>query len=89
MPPKSIVKILKKHHKDLSLQGARSLAIFGSFARNENTSKSDMDILTDFDSKKGLFAFIGLKNYLKKILQNEVDLVTKKALHPALKLKIL
>lgn len=50
---------------------------------------SDIDILVDFDSKKGLFMFVGLKNYLESILQCEVDLVTKKALHPALKKKIL
>jgi predicted nucleotidyltransferase len=86
---KPVVKILKNHQEDLTQQGVRSLAIFGSVARNESTAESDIDILIDFDAKRGLFAFVGLKNYLERILQCEVDLVTKNALHPALKPQIL
>ncbi len=86
---KSATKILIEHKKELSKQGVRNLAIFGSVARNEAAAKSDVDILIDFDSKKGLFAFVGLKNYLENILHCEVDLVTKNALHPALKPRIL
>ena len=83
------IKILKCHQKDLSQQGVRALAIFGSVARNESAAESDVDILIDFDSKRGLFAFVGLKNYLEDILQCKVDLVTKNTLHPALKPQIL
>lgn len=86
---KSAKKILKEHQKELVKQGVRTLAIFGSVARNESAAKSDVDILIDFDSKKGLFAFAGLKIYLENILDCEVDLVTKNALHPALKPQIL
>jgi hypothetical protein len=86
---KTITKILNQHRKDLLQKGVRALAIFGSVARNESTSKSDIDILIDFDAKKGLFAFVGIKNYLESILECEVDLVTKNALHPALKSQIL
>lgn len=86
---KSATKILKQHQKELAEQGVRTLAIFGSVARNESAAKSDVDILIDFDSKRGLFAFVGLKTYLENILDCEVDLVTKNALHPALKPQIL
>lgn len=82
-------KILKAHQEDLSNFGVRALAVFGSIARNEGKNGSDIDILIDFDSKRGLFVFVGLKNYLESILHCEVDLVTKKALHPALKKRIL
>ena len=82
-------QIIKKHKKELSDRGVRKLAIFGSIARNEGLAKSDIDILIDFDSKKGLFAFVNLKSYLEQILDCEVDLVTKNALHPALKQRIL
>lgn len=81
--------ILKNHKKALLRLGARALSLFGSVARDEGTSASDIDILIDFDSKKGLFGFVSLKNYLEKLLGCEVDLVTKNALHPALKKKIL
>lgn len=86
---KPATKILKQHQKELVEQGVRTLAIFGSVARNESTSKSDVDILIEFDSKRGLFAFVGLKNYLENLLDCNVDLVTKNALHPALKSQIL
>jgi predicted nucleotidyltransferase len=86
---KHAAKILKQHQKELVEQGVRTIAIFGSVARNESTDKSDVDILIDFDSKRGLFAFVGLKDYLENILDCDVDLVTKNALHPALKPQIL
>ena len=81
--------ILKSHQKQLLQLGSRHLAIFGSTARNESTKTSDIDILVDFDSKKDLFGFIDLKFYLEDLLHCEVDLVTKQALHPALKKRIL
>jgi predicted nucleotidyltransferase len=86
---KTAAKILKNHQEELKEQGVRTLAIFGSIARNEGADKSDLDILVDFDAKKGLFAFVELKTYLESILNCEVDLVTKNALHPALKPQIL
>jgi hypothetical protein len=86
---KEVRKKLNSHKKALFQYGVHSLAVFGSIARGEGTVKSDIDILVDFDSKKGLFGFVSLKDYLEKILQCEVDLVTKNALHPALKQKVL
>ncbi|HSX25854.1 MAG TPA: nucleotidyltransferase family protein [Chlamydiales bacterium] len=84
-----VSKILKAHKKDLIQKGVRALSIFGSIARNEGSAKSDVDILIDFDSKKGFFFFVELKNYLEQLLNRDVDLVTKNALHPALKKRIL
>lgn len=89
MKLKDVQKNLTSHKKDLFQYGARSLAVFGSVARGDATEKSDIDLLVDFDSKKGLFGFVDLKSYLEKILKCDVDLVTKKALHPALRRKIL
>ena len=81
--------VLESHRKQLARLGTRHLAIFGSTARNEATKASDIDILVDFDAKKGLFGFVHLKDYLEDLLHCDVDLVTKKGLHPALKERIL
>jgi predicted nucleotidyltransferase len=86
---REVKKILSDHKKELLRKGVRALSLFGSVARDEATSKSDIDILIDFDSKKGLFFFVELKKYLEELLDCEVDLVTKNALHPALKKRIL
>ena len=84
-----IKNLLTSHREELSRLGGNHIAIFGSIVRNEATDISDVDILVDFDTKKGLFGFADLKLYLEEILGCHVDLVTKKALHPALKVRIL
>jgi predicted nucleotidyltransferase len=86
---KEAKKILGNHKKELLKLGARTLSLFGSVAKNKASTGSDIDILVDFDAKKGLFGFMGLKNYLEELLKCDVDLVTKNALHPALRKKIL
>ena len=84
-----VKKNLNRHKRDLAQLGVLTLALFGSITRNEIKPGSDIDILVDFDEKKGIFGFVNLKNYLEDLLKCEVDLVTKGALHPALKKKIL
>lgn len=49
--------ILLSHRRELSRLGTKHLAIFGSIARNQGKKSSDIDILVDFDSKKGFFCF--------------------------------
>lgn len=80
---------LNQHKEELKEYGVRGIAIFGSTARKEDKPDSDVDILVDFDPEKGLFVFIDLKYYLEDLLGKKVDLVTKKALHPALRDTIL
>lgn len=63
---KSATKILKQHQKELAEQGVRTLAIFGSVARNESAAKSDVDILIDFDSKMRIICFCRFKNVLRE-----------------------
>ena len=89
MQLKQAKKILNQHKNELEEFGVLTLALFGSVARGEGNAQSDVDILIDFDSKKGMFVFVDLKYYLESLLKCEVDLVTKNALHPALKKKIL
>ncbi len=86
---KEVKKILSNHKREHLDRGVRALSVFGSTARDEAVEKSDVDILVDFDAKKGLFLFVRLKKYLEELLKCEVDLVTKAALHPALKNRIL
>ena len=53
------------------------MAIFGSFARNEENTLSDLDILVEFNDKIGV-RFIDLANELEKLIDLKVDLVSKK-----------
>ncbi|MCR4275629.1 MAG: nucleotidyltransferase family protein [Candidatus Wolfebacteria bacterium] len=67
----------------------KKMGIFGSVARNEANKKSDIDVLVEFNEPIGMFEFIRLEYFLKKILKRKVDLVTKKALKRAIKKDIL
>ena len=54
----------------------KNIAIFGSFARNEQQENSDVDIMVEFSEPVGI-EFIDLANELERILQRKVDLVSK------------
>lgn len=68
--------------------GVSKIGVFGSYAKNEQTKKSDMDILVEFSDPIG-WRFIDLKDELEKILGCKVDLATKDALKPQIKDTIL
>ena len=67
----------------------KRIGIFGSAVRNDWKKESDIDILVEFDSPIGFFDFIRLENFLSQILHQKVDLVSKKALKPAIKEDVL
>lgn len=56
-----------------------SLAIFGSFARREQTEESDVDLVVEFKGNIGA-KFIDLADELEHILGVKVDLVSKKGI---------
>ena len=56
-----------------------SMAIFGSYARNEQSENSDVDILVEFNDKIGI-RFIDLADELERIVGLKVDLVSKKGI---------
>ena len=57
----------------------KSMAIFGSFARNEAEEASDLDILVEFSDRVGV-RFIDLANELETIVELKVDLVSRKGI---------
>ncbi len=57
------------------------LGVFGSYARNEETPESDLDLLIEFQDTVNLFDFVGLKQDISDKLGVEVDLVSKKAIN--------
>ena len=59
----------------------RNFAVFGSYARNEPQPDSDLDLLVEFDAPVGI-EFIDLGNYLERILNLCVDLVSRNGIKP-------
>jgi len=54
----------------------KSLAIFGSYARNEQNEKSDLDLMVEFNGKIGI-RFIDLADEIEDLIGFKVDLVSK------------
>ena len=59
---------------------AEVIGIFGSYARGEETSNSDIDVLVNFLDKASIFDLVGLGNYLEKKFGTKVDIVSKRGL---------
>ncbi len=79
---RQIKKVLSACKGDLFQQyHVKSLAIFGSYARNEQKQHSDVDILVDFTAPVGV-EFIDLANNLESLLEIQVDLVSRKGIRP-------
>jgi uncharacterized protein len=62
----------------------RSMALFGSAARDERRADSDIDILAEFDETADLLDFVGAAELLEDELQTHVDLVPRRALRQEL-----
>ena len=61
------------------------LALFGSFARDQATDGSDVDILVRFDGPATSRSYFGVQFYIEDLLGRRVDLVTDKALRSELR----
>ena len=89
MNDREALRSLKKHLPEMQERFLlNSLWIFGSRARGEAVEGSDVDILVEFKGRAKFDRFMDLKFYLEDLLGSRVDLVTRKALRPALRPKI-
>lgn len=75
----NIKEITEKANPIFEKYGLEYAGIFGSYARGDNTEKSDVDILFKPGKTLSLFDIVGLKDELSEILENKVDLVSEKA----------
>ena len=66
----------------------RTIELFGSYVRGEQTEKSDVDVLVTELNDVDLFMFIELRLFLKDKLGLEVDLVEKDTVKPRIKERI-
>ena len=91
MDRKTVLSILSKNRKLLQKYGVKSIHLFGSVARGESGSGSDIDLLVEFKPSAhiGMFEFSKLRRKLSLLLSCDVDLATPDALHKMMKNDIL
>ena len=72
-----IITRLREHEADLRARGVRHAALFGSRARGDNRSDSDIDIMLEFDpaARVTIFGYAGLKAYISGLFDARVDVV--------------
>ena len=64
-----VLDVLREHKATLAQRfGVTELALFGSFARDQATDDSDVDILVRFDKPATSAAFFGTQFYLEDLL---------------------
>lgn len=73
----SIISILTRYD-------AERIAIFGSYARGEAGTESDIDILVRFSRPKSLFQLVQIEDEIRQSIHMNVDLVTEKSVSPYL-----
>jgi len=77
-----IIELLRKHMPEIKRKyPVKSLALFGSYAREEGSPKSDVDILVEFSEPVGI-EYVDLILELESIQSKPVDLVIKRNLYP-------
>jgi uncharacterized protein len=90
MEKQEIIKIIRNSKPEMeSHYGVQRLGLFGSYVREKQRKKSDIDILVAFNRDIDLFDFLDLRDYLEGQLRVKVDLVMESALKPAIGKRIL
>jgi len=83
-------RTLRQHLPELAEKyHVRTLEVFGSYVRDEQTPESDLDVLVTFDKTPSLLKLINLEYHLSDLLGVKVDLVMKSALKPRIGQNIL
>lgn len=86
-----ILAILKTNKSRFSKFGIKNLGLFGSYVRDEQSEKSDIDILIDFEPEMENYDnFMAVYDLFELLFKNErVEIVTKNGLSPYIGPKIL
>ncbi len=76
-----VLETLRAHKPTLMERfSVTAIALFGSFARDQATDRSDVDILVSFDPPPSWQSYFGAQFYLEDLLGRPVDLATNEDL---------
>lgn len=87
----NILNKLRSQKAELSKFGVINVGLFGSYLRNEQSEKSDIDLLVDFEPEKESFDnYMAVYDLFEDLFANEkIEIVTKNGLSPYIGPKIL
>jgi predicted nucleotidyltransferase len=77
MRREAVLELLARHMDEMRHRfDVRSLALFGSHARDEARPDSDVDLLVEFSGPVTFLGFMDLTDYLERLFGTRVDLTT-------------
>ena len=78
------IETLRRSEQALRDRGVMHAALFGSVARGDNRSNSDIDIMIEIDPDAGMtvFEYVDLKDYIAALFDEPVDVVNREGLKP-------
>jgi hypothetical protein len=80
MTKEDIKRILFVNIENLKKYKVKSIALFGSYVRNEQKDDSDIDFLVEFGEGVTLFGIIELEDSLSEMLRKKVNIVSRRGL---------
>ncbi|MCK5149827.1 nucleotidyltransferase domain-containing protein [Candidatus Pacearchaeota archaeon] len=80
---KKILKEIENKKPQLKEKGVKKIGIFGSYAKDKQKKKSDVDILVVLENPT-FDSYMDLKFLLEKLFRKKVDLVMEESLKPEL-----
>ena len=85
--------LIEAHRREIlalaERRGIRDVRVFGSMARGDADETSDVDLLVTLPPGRTGLALGGLLMDVQKLLRRRVEVLTERALHPALRERIL
>ena len=81
---KEIIEKIEEKSRDIKKYNVKKIGLFGSFAKNKQHKKSDIDIIVTFD-KETFNNYMDLLFLLERMFRKKIDLVIEKDLHSELK----
>lgn len=81
MKKEEILYSLIQNRDFIESRGATKIGLFGSYSKNIQSNKSDIDLLVKFDSSKKSFDnYIELAFFLEDIFGKKVELITTESI---------
>lgn len=77
-----IIRVAAKH-------GARNVRVFGSVARGDADSHSDIDLIADLEAGTGLFDHAALVTELNELLGCKVDVISSRGIKARIRARVL
>jgi uncharacterized protein len=83
---RDVLNLLHENREELRTRfGVGSIALFGSYARDEARPDSDVDLLVEFEGPVTFLGFMALIDFLETLVGTRVDVATADELKPRMR----